>query len=89
MVTQWSGRMPTETESQRRRRRGHRAEARGHVDPIWAPVRNGLPVRPYIYRGDRPLTLAERNGELGELLDQLIAALAQLFETPPAQPTRP
>jgi hypothetical protein len=41
-----------EAEAQRLYRRGVRAESRGHAIQIWQePARNGLPFRPYVYRG--------------------------------------
>lgn len=45
-----TGRPPTTAEAKRRSRAGHRS-GRGNLDPVWAPVRNGLPVKLYRYQG--------------------------------------
>jgi hypothetical protein len=48
---QLQGRTPTEAESQRRRRTGHRAKRPGARDLWWTETRNGIPFRPYRYGG--------------------------------------
>ena len=44
----------TPAESQKRYRHGHRAPRPGEPTLLWSQPRNGLPSKPYVYRGDRP-----------------------------------
>ena len=49
----------TETEAQRLRRRNGAYGKPGVPRLIWAQTRNGLPFKPYTYRGDGPFASEE------------------------------
>jgi hypothetical protein len=53
-----TGRTRTDAEAQRAYRAGRRATSRSPV-LRWDTHRNGLPFRPYVYRGDGPFAAEE------------------------------